>query len=179
MVELRGGLYSRDRTFELSAQDSGTDAAPIVYRARPGETVRLIGGQRVTDWKPVADPAVLQRLRAGRARQGLAGRPAGPGHHRLRRRPPAGGLELFFQDRPMTVARWPNEGFVKIVRGAGPDARRRPRHQGLRQEGMFTYEGDRPRRWAGEKDVWLHGYWFWDWADQRQKVAVHRRRQNA
>ena len=33
------------------------------------------------------------------------------------------------------------------------------------------YEGDRPKRWLQENDVWVHGYWFWDWADERQKVA--------
>jgi hypothetical protein len=36
--------------------------------------------------------------------------------------------------------------------------------------GRFKYEGDRPKRWVGEKDPWLHGYWFWDWSDQRQQV---------
>jgi hypothetical protein len=38
------------------------------------------------------------------------------------------------------------------------------------KEGLFSYEGDRPSRWAGADDIMLHGYWFWDWADQRLKV---------
>ena len=29
--------------------------------------------------------------------------------------PSGGGIELFFNDKPMTLARWPNEGFTKIV----------------------------------------------------------------
>ncbi len=37
--------------------------------------------------------------------------------------------------------------------------------------GKFVYEGDRPSRWAKENNVWLQGYWFWDWADQYQQVA--------
>ena len=36
--------------------------------------------------------------------------------------------------------------------------------------GRFMYDGDRPKRWVGEKDSWVHGYWFWDWSDERQKV---------
>jgi hypothetical protein len=32
------------------------------------------------------------------------------------------------------------------------------------------YDGDRPKSWAGENDVWVHGYWFWDWSDERQQV---------
>ena len=38
------------------------------------------------------------------------------------------------------------------------------------QVGQIVYDGDRPKRWVGEKDVWLHGYWFWDWSDQRQRI---------
>ena len=52
--------------------------------------------------------------------------------------------------------------------------RRRPAHEiegvGGDRIGRIVYSGDRPKRWLGERDVWLHGYWFWDWAEQRQKV---------
>ena len=80
-----------------------------------------------------------------------------------------GGLELFFNDRPMTLARWPNEGFVKITGLVGG----RPVNvRGTKGDriGKFMYAGERPKRWADEKDVWVHGYWFWDWSDQRHKV---------
>lgn len=167
-VELRGGVYERNGTLDLTADDSGTAEAPIEYRARPGETVRIIGGKRIAGFAPVTDAAQLQRLE-GDARgnvlqadlraQGVTdfGGPAG------------GGLELFFQGRPMRIARWPNEGFVKIVQALGPTPVDVRGTKGC-AEGVFSYEGDRPGRWSGEKDVWLHGYWFWDWADQRQKV---------
>jgi hypothetical protein len=36
IVELEAGTYERSAPFELSAEDSGTSAAPIIYRARPG-----------------------------------------------------------------------------------------------------------------------------------------------
>jgi len=169
VVELRGGAYERDRALELTADDSGTEEAPIEYRARPGETVRLIGGKRITGFAPVTDASLLQRLdpaargnvwQADLRAQGVTdfGGPAG------------GGLELFFQGQPMRIARWPNEGFVKIVQVLGPTPVDIRGTKGCR-EGVFSYAGDRPQRWKDEKDVWLHGYWFWDWADQRQKVA--------
>ncbi len=169
VVELRGGVYERDRALELTADDSGTAEAPIEYRARPGETVRLIGGKRIAGFAPVTDAALLQRLdpaargnvwQADLRAQGVTdfGGPAG------------GGLELFFQGQPMRIARWPNEGFVKIVQVLGPTPVDIRGTKGC-AEGMFSYEGDRPRRWKDEKDVWLHGYWFWDWADQRQRVV--------
>jgi hypothetical protein len=78
-------------------------------------------------------------------------------------------LELFFDNQPMTVARWPNEGFTRIVELVGGQPRDLRGTKGD-EVGKFTYEGDRPRRWAAETDLWLHGYWFWDWSAQRQKV---------
>ena len=169
-VELRGGCYELSRALELMAQDSGTENAPVVYRAHPGEEARLIGGRVVTGWKPVADPAISIRLDAtARGKVWQADLRAlgitdlgevAAGDNRL---------ELFFHDRPMTLARWPNDGFVKIVDLLGPTKVdvRGTRDAGI---GKFAYHGDRPKRWAGDRDIWLHGYWFWDWADQRQQV---------
>ncbi len=169
VVELCGGVYERNGALQLTADDSGTAESPIEYRARPGDSVRLIGGKRITGFAPVTDAVLLERLDPGARSHVLQadlraqevtdfGGPAG------------GGLELFFQGRPMRIARWPNEGFVKIVQVQGPTPVDIRGTKGCR-EGIFSYEGDRPQRWKDEKDVWLHGYWFWDWADQRQKVA--------
>jgi len=69
----------------------------------------------------------------------------------------------------MTLARWPNEGFVEIVDLVGGHPVDVRGTKGDRV-GKFMYEGDRPKRWVQENDPWVHGYWFWDWSDQRQKV---------
>ena len=58
-VEVRGGTYERSQPFELTERDSGTENAPVVYRARKGESVRFTGGRVVTGWKQVTDAAVL------------------------------------------------------------------------------------------------------------------------
>ncbi|OGV63753.1 MAG: hypothetical protein A2283_09385 [Lentisphaerae bacterium RIFOXYA12_FULL_48_11] len=78
-------------------------------------------------------------------------------------------LEVFFNDQPMELSRWPNDGFIKTEKVLGAteiDVR------GVKgcKEGIFVYEGDRPNRWVKEKDAWVQGYWFRDWAQQRQKV---------
>ena len=169
-VEVRGGVYSRSQPFELTENDSGTEDAPVVYRARKGESVKLVGGRAVTGWKQVTDAAVLARLdesargkvwQADLRAQGITdfGDVAASGRR----------LEFFFQDKPMTVARWPNDGFIKITEVLGPTPVDVRGTKGC-QEGKFAYESDRPKRWAGEKDIWVHGYWFWDWADQRHPV---------
>lgn len=168
IVELQAGTYELRAPFELTAEDSGTAEAPITYQAEKGKQVRLIGGKLVSNWAVVTDQALLSNLEPavrGKVFQadlktlGITdyGSPAG------------GGLELFFNQEPMTLARWPNEGFVKIVDVLNiepVDVRGTKGDKG----GKFIYEGDRPLRWKDEKDLWLHGYWFWDWSDQRMKV---------
>lgn len=47
-VWIRGGTYCLPKTFALEAADSGTAAAPVTYRAVPGETPRLVGGLPIT-----------------------------------------------------------------------------------------------------------------------------------
>src|SRR5947207_12364313 len=42
-----GGTYPFDKTFELDARDSGTAESPVVYRALPGQTARLVGGKQI------------------------------------------------------------------------------------------------------------------------------------
>jgi parallel beta-helix repeat protein len=49
-VLIHGGTYYLERPLHLEPRDSGTPAAPITYRAAPGETVVLSGGRPVTDW---------------------------------------------------------------------------------------------------------------------------------
>jgi hypothetical protein len=167
-VQVRGGLYQRQRSFDLTAEDSGTADSPITYAPAKEEQVTLSGGRIVNVFKPVTNPRILDRLDISARSKVLCAdlRTMGIVDFGL---PSGGGLELFFRDQPMTLARWPNEGFVKIVDvvGGQPVDVRGTKGD---KAGKFFYEDDRPKRWAQEPDLWLHGYWFWDWSDQRQKV---------
>ncbi|MFO1022131.1 MAG: hypothetical protein U0903_15780 [Planctomycetales bacterium] len=46
----------------MNAADGGTEQAPVLYRAQPGQKVRLIGGRRLSNWSPVTAQDVLPRL---------------------------------------------------------------------------------------------------------------------
>lgn len=181
-VNVRGGRYPVRETFQLEQQDSGRQDAPIVYRACEGQTPVFSGGQRITGFAPVADPAVLARLpeearghvmqadlRAAGVQDLGQFRPGGYGSGSGFTSRPL--LELFFDGRPMPLARWPNEGFVKVGRLVG-DKPFESRGRKGNHEGRFTYDFDRPQRWVGEKDTWLYGYWFHDWSDSYEKVAA-------
>lgn len=169
VIELAAGEYERSAPLELTAEDSGTADVPIVYRAAKGADVRILGGKRVKEWTPVTDPAVLARLdpvARDKVRQadlkslGIAN----PGITR------DGGTRLVYLDKALTLARYPNDGTLQVgdlkggqplvdVNGAKGD-----------KVGKFTYDDDRVARWTGDKNVWLHGYWFWDWSDGRQAI---------
>jgi len=174
-VVVHAGTYEFDKTWELTAADSGTEQAPVVYRAAPREEVRFVGGKVIKGWVPVTDQAVLQRLDPGvRGKVMQADMQANgvtelgvvkPGPSWASSEP---GLELFFNDAPLTLARYPNQGTIKVI-AIGPTEKDVRGRKG-RVEGVLRYEGDRPKRWVGEPDLMLHGFWFHDWADQRQKV---------
>lgn len=165
-VLVRGGTYSRATTFSLTADDSGTAAAPITYAAYEDEEPRLSGGQEVTGFAPVHDPAILARIPAtGRehvlqcdlAAAGITdfGSLRTRGFNRLTQ---PTHLELFYDDLPMTLARWPNDGWAKVIQG--------PADEGARE---FTFTALKPA-WATADDPWLYAYWKYDWADTWDRV---------
>ncbi|MDB5330577.1 MAG: putative pectin lyase [Phycisphaerales bacterium] len=166
-VWVRGGTYFRQRGFELTAQDGGSPRRPVAYRAWANEEVHFVGGRAVGNFVPVTDPAVLNRLepqartkvlQADLRALGITdyGELGARGFHR--KTVPA-GLELFFRGEPMLLARWPKKGFANISAApSGPEG------------GRFTFVNDRMARWADAPDLWLHGYWTWDYADSYEKV---------
>jgi hypothetical protein len=172
-VEVRAGIYELPRPLELTAEDSGSAQSPVVWRASKPGAARVVGGRFVSGWKRVSDPQVLARLdpaargnvwQADLCAQGIVGNlPNPPG---LGSSDP--GLEVFFNEQPMTLARWPNEGvaYIKEVEGGDHD-HRDPKADPIPR---FVYEGDRPKRWSDEPDIMLHGWWVWDWSDQRVRV---------
>lgn len=167
-VEIHGGTYQREETFTLSAEDSGDENAPIVYRAKKDAEVRMMGGKIVGNFQPVTDSAILERLSPEAGENVLQAdlKALGITDYGIVN---GGGIELFFQDKPMTLARWPNEGFVRIVDVLENETVNIRGTKGSKT-GKFIYSEDRPERWVDEKDAWVHGYWFWDWSDQRHKI---------
>lgn len=176
-IYFRGGAYTRSTTFELTGSDSGTAAAPIIYRAYKNEKVYWIGGTSIPPVAlvPVTDKSILQRLSP-------AARP-----HLLQVDLSTLGLtdfgevgvpdqspELFFNEQPMPLARWPNQGFSQIQDVLKQDPVVSHSLEGDRKGGLICdCDGDRLSRWRKEADhLRLHGFWFWDWAESYEKVAA-------
>lgn len=171
-VRLMPGEYPVERTIELTAADSGTEAAPIVYRADQKGAAVLYGGRRLDGFIPVTDPVVLGRLPAearGKVFQCDLKKAGIKDYSPLAERgfgfrPPPSTLEVFFNGAPLTLARWPNAGFVnggKIVQ---------PGSKPANKPSVFEYLDDRLARWANAEDAWLFGYFRHGWADRTLKI---------
>ncbi len=175
-VIVRAGTYPLTQTFTLGKGDSGTQEHPVVWRAGPGENVRLTGGVTLPpeSFRPVTDEKVLARLDAAARGHVLRSDLKALGVKELTQYPvrfrgvPA-VPELFFNDQRMTVARWPNEGWTTIAKIIASGARPRSGDTSGKP-GVFAYEGDRPSRWNVEAGVWLLGYWCYDWYEETIKV---------
>ncbi|MBI2480964.1 MAG: right-handed parallel beta-helix repeat-containing protein [Planctomycetia bacterium] len=164
-VHVATGTYVQIQPLEFTQQDSGTATTPIIYLAELGSTVRLTGGREVGSWQAVADADILKRLpeearghvvAADLRAQGitdfgtLAVRGFGAGSQLAE-------AELFFDDEPMTLARWPNAGF----RGA----------KSKDGDLIVIADTDRVSRWSAEIEPWIFAYWHHDWAELYEPLA--------
>ncbi len=179
-VRVHGGEYQVTRTLSLSQVDSGSETAPVVFRAARGEKPVFSGGTLLQGWRPVSQadgyallPAEVRAkiwlvdLRACGITNVLPLKLGGFASGNGFRTHPA--HELFFNGQALSLARGPNEGFLHISDVAIKDGTKGYDRTGSKT-GRFFYEGDRPRRWVGEPDLLLYGYWFWDWADSYERV---------
>ena len=176
------GNYQLDAPLQLNQTDSGSEKNVVVWRAGDNQNVRLSAGRQVRGWQSVKDEAVRTKLdpkvrdrvmQADLKAQGIVDYGEMSGGFG---QSGSTGLELFWNDAPMHVSRYPNDGFLQISEALGATPVDVRGTKGTK-EGVFRSDDPllddaRIKRWAQEKDAQLLGYWFWDWADQRQKIAA-------
>ena len=180
-VFFRKGDYQFSKTLEFTREDSGEPAAPVIWKAYRGERVRFIGGKVISGFKPVNNSEILNRLDqparekvmvADLRAQGIIDfgkfssrgfdRPTIPSHG-----------ELFFNNLPMTLARWPNTGEWERIKDFPRDSVKAD-GQGEKMgslSGGFFYSSNRPARWKNTGEIWLYGYWAYDWANSYERVT--------
>ncbi|HPO14338.1 MAG TPA: right-handed parallel beta-helix repeat-containing protein [Candidatus Hydrogenedentes bacterium] len=166
-VYLRGGEYLRSSVFRLEKEDSGTEHAPVVYCAYPGEKVRWAGGIPLhQEWfSSVNDAAVAMRfpdevrkhILCANLREKGVSEFGDPG-------PMDCGLRLICDGRMLPRAQWPNKGYAEArsKQTAGLDdtaAEALAKEHKLGDTVSFLYEGPGPRVWPSLQNVFLCGYW--------------------
>lgn len=175
-VEIESGIYEMKVPLEFTSEDSGTPEFPVEYRAKATGKVQLVGGHAVSGFTLVEDSATLSRLGPSARGKVFQADLNANGISDFQTINNAGtyqsdpGLELFFNNKPMTLARYPNEGYMKI--GDVFDSNGIVKSgEAANSNGRFICYDPHIARWSVEPEVWMHGFWFWDWADQRIPIA--------
>jgi hypothetical protein len=173
-VWVQAGVYPLAASFTLTAADSGTLEAPVVYRAVKGADVWLSGAVAIPPERfgPVTDAEITRLLpEEARAQVVQADLRAVGVPEDVKELPDKFSgftgvdpllMQVLCNGEWMTCARWPNEGFAKfeeiVDTGSGlrdyvaqSEKRFRP--------GVFRYAGERPARWNLDRGVWMLGYW--------------------
>jgi len=183
-VIIHGGIYRLERSLEFNDADSGTASSPVLWKAAPGETVRLTGGQSVPadSIKPVTDEAILKRVISVEARKHLLqidlaalgikeyGQVGPRGFSRPYMPAP---LELFIAGRPMSLARWPNAGEALIPIGNVLDTGSITRNgEKPVHGGKFVVPTTRPKLWSKADDILISGLFHYGYADDTVRLAA-------
>lgn len=179
VVELAGGEYYIREPLVFGEEDSGTEKK-VIWRAADGEKVLLHSSPKIdlsqcrkineTDelYKtiPCPEKTLVLDLKALNITGydsnihcfGWCSEYNASSH-------PSGGMawpQLYFNGKPLTTARYPSSGYVKT---AGD--------YDIKNGGyaVFNYEDDRIEKWADLSGVWVHGYFYFDWADCGVKIG--------
>ncbi len=178
-VWVSGGEYEQESSFVLDSTDSGTEGALVTWRAVEGEKASVLGGVSVDAklFSELRDNAVKKRFSQETSQNVLQldlksigitnfGKHTQYGHALSVTKAP---LELFINDEPMTLARYPNEGFVAI--GETLDSGSKPRNGDYSERGaVFKYTDNRHENWLLNSDIWLQGTFWNGYADDKIRV---------
>ena len=189
-VWVRGGVYRLRHTLKLHEADSGTPNAPVTWRRWGDEPVRLMGGVLVSPDSLVSlgslpsptDKGILNALSPEARKHVVAADLSALGASPIPTPPNSfmsgGGMpEVFFDGKPMQIARWPNDewaGFTRddvVESGRGVLDRAKGERSHGERPGAFRYSGDRPAHWNLDRGVWLYGFWCHDWSSECLKIA--------
>lgn len=206
-VNLREGIYNIINAIQFTKEDSGTEEGNIVYRAYLDEDVTINGGidipfssfQKVTDenitsrLSGVASKAVVQYdlYNNGITREML-------GELELMGAAVNNDLsfyyndftstpcsKLYFNDKEMTIARWPNEGYAELGEIIDPGIETANWWEGLKGTDRYVPVSERPeyaygctfkipsdkaKLWSKATDGRIYGFFTFDWYDGSDNI---------
>ena len=141
--------------------------------------VRFIGGKKLEGIKKVSDKSILERLddsvkhkilqcnltdngvlKTGDFESRGFGRKVSPSH-----------TELFVDTVPFNISQYPKKGEFTLISGyMEEEINEWGEKVGVLKSG-FKYNCEHTKKWNHSKDIWVHGYWSWDWANSYERVA--------
>lgn len=205
VVYFRGGTYEIKEGMIFTDEDSGTETGRITYRNYPGETVDFVGAESLSwdDFSKVTDENVLNKIVDESAREHIysinlkehgfteLSAPVWPGPYSywsdlMKLLTPKYGItkpeektaELIINGKTMTIARYPNEGFMKIGEiiqaGWEPGSLMQDGKQTMDEDAPpteFVVEDDRIKNWAGVEGAIMYGTFCYTWGSHATEVG--------
>lgn len=192
VVYFRGGDYGLTENITFTSEDSGSEGAPVVYRSYPGEKAVFVGGAPISLDKvqPVTDAAILNRIIDEEARSQVVminlkqqgfhdlGEPYRVGAYSYQTSygfpsaPSAPAMEFFADGELMTLARYPNNGYITIKEVLREGYyKRQDESMGDPMAGIeITTDDKRFEKWLQAPDALVLGYWYYDWAESSMMI---------
>lgn len=172
-ILLRGGTYVQSSTLEIGTRYNCASLSILPYN---NEKVSISGGQTIplSKMKKISDKGILGRLpesTRGQVREidfkrlGIPmadlrasgfGRPSSPAWS-----------ELFADDKPLEISRWPNDSTVLIGKVIEPGT---GEHTKDAKNPVFEYNEERPSAWENAGQFWISGYFAHGYASDMIKV---------
>lgn len=168
-VRFSSGLCRLDRPIILTQDDSGAPSRPfLIEGAKDGGTIitgafptTSLGKKNLQDLLPAdARRNVIQLKLSNRATTAYASEmPRGAFYA-----PRAPSVLLLQGGQWLHMARWPDNGYAQ--------AEAMPLQKGPIIWPTFHAPNGKIASWTKERDLWLGGYWTWDWVYETLKVAT-------
>ena len=173
-LELADGTYYFSRPLKLDARDHD-----LTIRAKNRTKAVLSGSERLV-WKPLSDANAKRMIpKASQAHvleadiagtDPLPGFAGGGGAH-ARRDLSEQRLALYQGETRLTCARWPKEGEFALTGETWGKKQHPIGGAPVPHDGYFKYHDKaKLRAWAKESDLWMFGYWHFEWAEVTSKV---------
>ena len=165
VIELQPGIHRLTQPLRLSARDSGTAQRPLIIRSSAAGRAVIRGSQPILARSPTATELarfpVTSRphLKAYDLPPTAAAAPRIdiPRRHDIQPGPLA--FEVFDGNGALHPARWPNVGWAT---GASRT-----------ETGVtFTVDPARMARWTNDPDLWVSGFFRWNWAFETRPATA-------
>jgi len=168
-VVLRSGTYEISTTLEVKRNH-------VLIHPYQGEPVIISGGKSVPRncLRPVKEKSVLDRLQP--QVRSLVREIDFKKHHMelvdlhatgFGRPSQSAWTEIFADDQPLRISRWPNDSTVMIAKiqesGVGHEKKEVPFP-------VFGYNEERPSSWKSVENMWISGYFAHGYADDMIRV---------
>ncbi len=188
-IVLKAKTYNISNTLIFKETHSGEENKPIIIKSEDGHRAKISGGIEIKGLKKLSNEPGIEMIKnevvdkiycVDLKEYGITSVPplelGGFGSQRVRNPDRSYANyrtfpcpELFFNGEPMTIARFPNTGFINVDKVIGEIVSENP-HYKLLKDVKLKVRDCPLDKWAKENNILLHGYWQFDWADSYESV---------